>query len=205
MVPHVAGHELHRIVDTQSGRDRTAGRIDVDLDILVGVDRLQEQQLGLDDIGGIVVNRCSEEDNAVHHQTRKDVHGGDIQLAFLDDRRRDIGRTDRLEIMQFQRADPAMLPGIFFKFRHILRFVILSTLICGEGDLPTGSAFGRARVRRQSPNPATDRPQRFPAFPPPFTAPGKFLHTNRHSQRPALSSTRPPFTTPGPTLSALPA
>ena len=117
--PDVARDELHRVVDPQPCRDGTPRGVDVDLDILLGVDRLEEEQLRLDDIGGIVVDRGSEEDDAVHHQAGENIHRGDIQLALLDNRRRDIGRTDRLEIMQFQRTDPAMLSRVFFKFGHI--------------------------------------------------------------------------------------
>ena len=98
--------------------DPSARRVDVDLDILVGIDRLEEEQLGLDDVGGIVVDRRPEEDDAVHHQPRKDIHRGDVQLALLDDRRRDIGRAHRLEIVQAERTDPAVFPCVFFKFRR---------------------------------------------------------------------------------------
>ena len=42
----------------------------------------QEQQLCLDDIGRIVVNRSPQKDDAIHHQTRKDVHRRHVQLAL---------------------------------------------------------------------------------------------------------------------------
>ncbi len=45
---HVAGDELHRVVDRHAGRDAAAGRIDVQVDVGLGIVRLQEQQLGDD-------------------------------------------------------------------------------------------------------------------------------------------------------------
>ena len=115
---HIGLHQLHRIVDSQTGRHRSARGIDVNLDILFRIGRLQEQQLCLDDIGRIVVNRSPQKDDAIHHQTRKDVHRRHVQLALLDDRRRHVGRVLRAEIMQFQTIDTAMPGGVFFKFIH---------------------------------------------------------------------------------------
>ena len=113
---HVGIDQLHRVINAQSGRNRPAGRVDVDLNVLLGIDRFEEQQLGLDDIGRVVVDRRAEEDDAVHHQARENVHRGDVQLTLLDDRRRHVGRAYRLEIVQFQRTDPAVVPCVFFKF-----------------------------------------------------------------------------------------
>ena len=113
---HVGIDQLHRVINAQSGRNRTAGRVDIDLNVLFGIDRFEEQQLRLNDIGRVVVDRRAEEDDAVHHQPREDVHRGDIQLTLFDDRRRHVGAADRLEIVQFQRTDPAVFPCVFFKF-----------------------------------------------------------------------------------------
>ena len=82
----------------------------------MSINRFEEQQLGLDDIGRVVVDRRAEEDDAVHHQARENVHRGDVQLTLLNDRRRHVGRAYRLEIVQFQRTDPAVVPCVFFKF-----------------------------------------------------------------------------------------
>ena len=113
---HVGIDELHGVVNTQSGRNRPAGRINIYLYVLFGIDRFEEEQLCLDDIGRVVVDRRAEEDDAIHHQAREDVHRSDVQLALLDDRRRHIRCADRLEVMQFQRTDAAMVPCVFFKF-----------------------------------------------------------------------------------------
>lgn len=113
---HVGAYQLHRVVDAQPRRNGAAGRVDVNLNVLLGVDRLQEEQLRLDDVGRIVVDGCTEEDDAVHHQTREDVHRGDVELPLLDDGRRDIGGAHRLEIVQLERTDAALFPGVFFEF-----------------------------------------------------------------------------------------
>ena len=113
---HVGIDELHGVVNTQSGRNRPAGRINIYLYVLFGIDRFEEKQLCLDDIGRVVVDRRTEEDDAIHHQAREDVHRSDVQLTLLDDRRRHIRCAYRLEVMQFQRTDTAMVPCVFFKF-----------------------------------------------------------------------------------------
>ena len=120
---HVGADQLHRVVDAQPGRDGPAGRVDIDLDVLLRIDRLEEQQLRLNDIGRIVVDRGAEEDDAVHHQTREDVHRGDVELPLLDDRRRDVCGARRAEIVQPERADAAVQPGVFFKFGSYVNFV----------------------------------------------------------------------------------
>ncbi len=42
---HVAREELHRVVDREAGRDRAAGAVDVEMNVLLRVVHLQEQQL----------------------------------------------------------------------------------------------------------------------------------------------------------------
>ena len=52
-------HILHGVVDAQSCRDASPGRIDVEIDILFRVLRFEEQQLGDDQVGEDVVDRCA--------------------------------------------------------------------------------------------------------------------------------------------------
>ena len=87
---HVGPHELHGVVDAQAGVDHSPGRVDVDLDVSRRVGGLQEQELGLHDVGHIVVDTHSEEYYPVHHQAREHVHGRYVELAFLDDGRVDV-------------------------------------------------------------------------------------------------------------------
>ena len=121
---HVTRDKLHRIVDTEPRRHRTARRIDVYLHILRRVDRLEKQQLCLYDVGRIVVDGGPEEDDAIHHQSREDIHRSHVQLSLLDYRRRDVGRLHRLEVVQRKAADAAVSACIFLKFAHIRIFFV---------------------------------------------------------------------------------
>lgn len=47
---------LHRIVDCQTGRDAPAGGVDVELDGLGGVFGFEEEELGGEQGGGVVVD-----------------------------------------------------------------------------------------------------------------------------------------------------
>ena len=81
---HVAGDELHRVVDGQAGGDAAAGRIDVQVDVGLGVFRLQEQQLGDDAVGHFVVDLRAEEHDAVLQQAAVDVHRPLFAAALLN-------------------------------------------------------------------------------------------------------------------------
>ncbi len=93
-LPHADGrhsglHVLHGVVDREAGRDRAARRVDVEDDVLVGVFGLEEQHLGDDDVGDVVVDRRAEEDDAVLEQARVDVVAALAAVGLLDDRRDD--------------------------------------------------------------------------------------------------------------------
>ena len=70
---HVAGHELHGVVDGEAGGDAAAGGIDVEMHLFFRVGHLQEQQLRDDEIGDHVIDRRAEEDDAVNEQAGVDV------------------------------------------------------------------------------------------------------------------------------------
>ena len=70
----VAADELHRVVDRHPGRDRSAGAVDVEPDVGVGILALQEQQLGADLVGDVVVDVGAEHDHAVLEQAVEHVH-----------------------------------------------------------------------------------------------------------------------------------
>ena len=57
IVLHVGLDEVHRVEDREPGVDRAAGRVDVERDVLLRVDRLQVQQLRDDDVRDLVVDR----------------------------------------------------------------------------------------------------------------------------------------------------
>ncbi len=79
---------LHRVVDRHARRDDAARRVDVEIDVLVGVVGLEKEQLGDDDVGDVVVDRRAHEDDPVHQQPREDVVGTLAPAGALDDVRR---------------------------------------------------------------------------------------------------------------------
>src|SRR3954451_8362091 len=72
---HVGLDEPHRVVDREPGVDHAARRVDVHLDVLVGVLGLQMQQLRDHQVGDVVVDRLADEDDPFEQQTRIDVEG----------------------------------------------------------------------------------------------------------------------------------
>ena len=48
--------ELHGVVDRHAGVDRATGRVDVEVDVALGVLRGEQQQLGADPVGDLVVH-----------------------------------------------------------------------------------------------------------------------------------------------------
>src|SRR2546430_10157192 len=77
--------ELHRVVDGEPRRHRPARRIDVEKDVLVGIFRLEEEELRDDQIGGDLVDRTDEEDDALLEQARINVVVALAPPALLDD------------------------------------------------------------------------------------------------------------------------
>jgi hypothetical protein len=65
--------ELHRVVDRHPRAHTAARGVDVDVDVALGIVRIEEQQLGNDDVGDIIVDRRAEENDAVHEEPREDV------------------------------------------------------------------------------------------------------------------------------------
>ena len=83
--PHVGLDELHRVVDRQARVDDAAGAVDVELDLLLGVGRLQVQELGVDEVRDLVVHRGAEEDDALVEQAGVDVERALAARVLLDD------------------------------------------------------------------------------------------------------------------------
>src|SRR5215469_271048 len=70
---HVRLHELHRIVNCETRGDRAPRRINVQLNILFGVFRLQEKHLSCCQIGDMVINGCTDENNVLFQEARVNV------------------------------------------------------------------------------------------------------------------------------------
>ena len=78
---------LHGVVDREAARHHAAGAVDVEHDLLVGILALQEEKLGDDDVGDVVVDLGAEEDDAVLEQAAEDVPVALAAVRRLDDRR----------------------------------------------------------------------------------------------------------------------
>ena len=70
---HLGSDELHGVVDRHAGRDRPSGRVDVEPDRLFGVLRLEEQHLGDELVGHVVVDVGAEEHHPVLEEAVEDV------------------------------------------------------------------------------------------------------------------------------------
>ena len=76
--------EAHGVVDREACRDRAAGRVDVEVDVVVRIVGLEEEQLRDDDVGHVVVDLTPQEDHAVAQQPRIDVEEALATLVLLD-------------------------------------------------------------------------------------------------------------------------
>ena len=79
-----ARHELHGVVDCEAGGDRSARRVDVDVDVLVLVHLGQEQHLGNDRVRNHIVDRGPDEDDPVFKKARVDVVSPLTPSGLLD-------------------------------------------------------------------------------------------------------------------------
>src|SRR5690606_16671706 len=97
---------LHRVVDRQAGVHRAARRVDVHVDVLLGVFRLEEEELGDDDVRHIVVHGRAEEDDTVHEEAAEDVVAPLAPAGPLDH----IGWINRHVGRSFSSLLPGLLP-----------------------------------------------------------------------------------------------
>ena len=81
--------ELHRVVDRHAGRDRSAWRVHVQPDVLIGVLPVEVQQLRGDLVGDVIIHVCAEEDDPFAEQAVVDLGRG------IEGPRRLGGRHDR--------------------------------------------------------------------------------------------------------------
>src|SRR5450759_711227 len=84
---YVAGEVHHGVVDRQRAGDHTARRVDVDVDVLLGVLALEEQQLRHDQVGEVVLDLLTYEQDALLEQARVDVVLPLAPRGLLDDYR----------------------------------------------------------------------------------------------------------------------
>src|SRR5271168_1540088 len=72
---HVGLHKLHGVVNGKTRGDRAAGRIDIELNVALGIFGLEKQHLGGGQIGDMVVNRRANKDDVLFEQPGIDVIG----------------------------------------------------------------------------------------------------------------------------------
>src|SRR5262245_19988672 len=136
---HVAGDELHRVVDGQPRADAAAGAVDVEVYVGLGIVRLQEQELRDDDIGHLVIHLGAQKDDAVLEQAAVDVIDPLFTTALFNDIRnqRHIGNS----------ADWQQLVFVFFRAGHLLQYVIDQAIflrVFGAEEKVAVSVFGDA-------------------------------------------------------------
>jgi hypothetical protein len=66
------------------------GRVDVQADVLLGVLGLEEQHLGDDHVGHVVVDRADQEDHPLLQQARVDVVGALAAAGLFDHHRHEV-------------------------------------------------------------------------------------------------------------------
>ena len=84
---------LHRVVDRHARGHRAARRVDVEVDVLVRVLRLQEQHLRDDEVGDLVLDVGRQEDDPLLEQPREDVERPLAAGRLLDHHRNQTHRT----------------------------------------------------------------------------------------------------------------
>ena len=84
---HIILDVLHGVIDRETGRDGAARRVDVQLDVLFRVLAGEKQELRNDEIGYIVVDWRTEEDDVVAEQTAVDVVGAFAPARLLEHHR----------------------------------------------------------------------------------------------------------------------
>ena len=70
----IARHILHRIKDGHASGDGSAGRIDVERDVLLAVIIRQVEELRDEEVGHLIVDLLAEEEDTIAQEAREDVH-----------------------------------------------------------------------------------------------------------------------------------
>ena len=84
---------LHGVVDRKPSGDRAPRRVDVDLDLLVGVVSRQVHELSDDEVGDHVVDRAPDQDDSVSEQPRVDIESPLAVAALVLDDGRDVRQS----------------------------------------------------------------------------------------------------------------
>src|SRR5262245_63225030 len=103
---YVGLDELHGVVDGEARRHRPARRVDVEEDVLVGILRLEKEELRHDQVGGHLGDRPDQEHHALLQQARVDVVSA-LAAPRLLDHHRDQAEIPNLTSTFFPVHEPA--------------------------------------------------------------------------------------------------
>ena len=113
---HVGFDELHRVVDRKARSDLSSRSVDVQGDVRRRICGRKEEELRLDDVCDIIVNRNAQEYDPVHQKPRENIHRCYVELALLDDSRIDVGVGCPAISVEGQGIDSLTLDGEILEF-----------------------------------------------------------------------------------------
>src|ERR1700737_5053270 len=87
---NIAGHELHRIVNRETGGNGATRRINVKINITLRILHLQKQELGNNAVCYEIIDRSSDENDAIFEQSAINVIPSFLVAAPFDDCRRGV-------------------------------------------------------------------------------------------------------------------
>ena len=123
---HIRLHQLHGVVDGQTRMHLPTGSVQIHGDVHARVFSRQEQQLGLDDVGHVVVDGDAQEDDVIHHQTAEHIHLGHVQAAFFRNGGIDVAIIDGSITREGHRTDAPPLHCKFLEIGHYFNSLNLS-------------------------------------------------------------------------------
>ncbi len=82
---YIRSNKLHRVVDGHAGGDRTAWRVDVDVDVFFRIFGFEKEKLRHDQVGNLIVDRGAEKNNIVFQESRVNIEGALTARRLLDD------------------------------------------------------------------------------------------------------------------------
>mmetsp|Transcript_36244 Transcript_36244/g.79336 ORF Transcript_36244/g.79336 Transcript_36244/m.79336 type:complete len:311 (+) Transcript_36244:182-1114(+) len=85
---YVTGNVLHGVIDGHTGRDGSAGTVDVESNVGLGIFVGQIEQLGNEDVGDLVVDALPKEEDTILEEAGDDVH---LAALGIDDGHSDWG------------------------------------------------------------------------------------------------------------------
>src|SRR3989344_4495134 len=81
---------VHRVEYGKAGRDRTAGGVDIELNVLFRVFGRQKEELGDNQVGGVVLNRSGKKYDPLFEQARVYVEGAFAVRRLFDNHRHQL-------------------------------------------------------------------------------------------------------------------